>query len=135
MKESYTILLADDDPDDQELIVNAFTQISPSFTLHIVNDGKGVIEFLTAASDDKLPCLIVLDYNMPELNGAEVLQKLTSDKRYESIPKIILSTSSNPKYIQDCLHKGAYAYRIKPDNFNQLMLLAKEMLDFCGSAA
>jgi CheY-like chemotaxis protein len=80
MKESYTILLADDDPDDQELIVHAFTEVSPSFRLHIVNDGKEVINFLSTVSDNKLPCLIVLDYNMPELNGAQVLQKLTDDK-------------------------------------------------------
>ena len=135
MNESYTILLADDDPDDQELIINAFTEVSPSFKLHIVNDGKEVMSFLSTVSDSKLPCLIVLDYNMPELNGAQVLQKLTDDKRYENIPKIILSTSNNPKYIQDCLHKGANAYRVKPDNFNQLVVLAKEMLDLCGKAA
>lgn len=135
MRESYTILLAEDDPDDQELLVHAFTQISNSFSLHIVNDGKEVMDFLSATSDNKLPCLIVLDYNMPELNGAEVLQRLTHEKRYDKIPKIILSTSSNPKYIQDCLCKGANAYKVKPDNFSQLTVLAKEMLDLCGSAA
>jgi CheY-like chemotaxis protein len=135
MKDSYTILLADDDPDDQELIVHAFTEVSPSFRLHIVNDGKEAIDFLSTVSDSKLPCLIVLDYNMPELNGAQVLLKLTNDKRYEAIPKVILSTSSNPKYIQDCLHKGAHAYRVKPDNFAQLVVLAKEMLELCDKAA
>jgi CheY-like chemotaxis protein len=135
MRDSYTILLADDDPDDQELIVHAFSEVSRTFNLHIVNDGKEVIDFLSTTSDSKLPCLIVLDYNMPELNGAQVLQKLTDNKRYENIPKIILSTSSNPKYIQDCLHKGANAYRVKPDNFTQLVVLAKEMLEFCGNAA
>ncbi|MCW3113819.1 MAG: response regulator [Segetibacter sp.] len=135
MRESYTILLAEDDPDDQELLVHAFTEVSPTFNLHIVNDGKEVIEFLSTTSDSKLPCLIVLDYNMPELNGAEVLQKLTGDKRYENIPKIVLSTSSNPKYIQDCLCKGAHAYKVKPDNFTQLVVIAKEMLDLCGKAA
>ena len=135
MRESYTILLADDDPDDQELILHAFAEVSTSFNLHIVHDGKEVIDFLASTSDNKLPCLIVLDYNMPELNGAQVLQKLTDNKRYEKIPKIILSTSGNPKYIQDCLRKGANAYRVKPDSFVQLIGLAKEMLDMCGSAA
>jgi CheY-like chemotaxis protein len=135
MKESYTILLAEDDPDDQELIVHAFTEASSTFSLHIVNDGKEVIEFLSAISDSKLPCLIILDYNMPELNGAQVLQKLIGNKRYEKIPKIVLSTSNNPKYVQDCMHKGAHAYRVKPDNFTQLVVLAKEMLDFCSNAA
>jgi CheY-like chemotaxis protein len=135
MRENYTILLAEDDPDDQELIVHAFTEISGSFNLHIVNDGKEALDFLTSISDSKLPCLIVLDYNMPELNGAQVLQKLTGNKRYQDIPKIILSTSGNPTYIQDCLHKGAHAYRVKPDNFHELIVLAKEMLEMCGNAA
>jgi CheY-like chemotaxis protein len=99
-----------------------------------VNDGKELIDFLTTTSDNKLPCLIVLDYNMPEMNGAQVLQMLTCDQRYHNIPKIILSTSSNPKYIQDCLHKGAKAYRVKPDNFSQLVTIAKEMLELCSAA-
>jgi CheY-like chemotaxis protein len=117
------------------LIVHAFTEVSSSFSLHIVNDGKEAIDFLSAASDNKLPCLIVLDYNMPELNGAQVLQLLTGNKRYEHIPKIILSTSGNPTYVQDCLHKGADAYRVKPDSFNELISLAREILDMCSKAA
>lgn len=135
MNEIFTILLADDDPDDQELIINAFSKVSPAFNLHIVNDGKEALEFLSSSSDSKLPCLIVLDYNMPELNGAEVLQKLRNNKRYENIPKVVLSTSNNPVYIEDCLVKGANAYRVKPDNFNQLVLLAQEMMKFCNNAA
>jgi CheY-like chemotaxis protein len=135
MKESLTILLADDDPDDQELIVHAFSEVSSTFNLHIVNDGQQVIDFLSTTSDSKLPCLIVLDYNMPELNGAQVLQHLRGNERYKDIPKIILSTSSNPKYMHDCMYKGANAYRVKPDNFTQLVVLAKEMLDFCSNAA
>lgn len=135
MRESPTILLAEDDPDDQELIVHAFSEVSPSFNLHIVNDGIEVLNFLSTTSDNKLPCLIVLDYNMPQLNGAQVLQQLINDDRYKDIPKIILSTSANPKYVEDCLGKGANAYRIKPDSFTQLVILAKEMLDICGKAA
>jgi CheY-like chemotaxis protein len=135
MSNNFTILLADDDPDDQELILHAFSKVGPSFNLHIVNDGKEVIEFLSASSDNKLPCLIVLDYNMPELNGAQVLQKLSKENRYKNIPKVVLSTSNNPKYIQDCLGKGADAYRVKPDNFNQLVIIAKEMMALCSAGA
>lgn len=135
MRESYTILLADDDPDDQELMIHAFSQVTPSLNLQIVNDGKAAIELLSATNDHKLPCLIVLDYNMPEMNGADVLQRLVGIKRYESIPKIILSTSGNPTYVQDCLRKGADAYKVKPDNFNQLVVLAKEMLAMCDATA
>lgn len=135
MNQSYTILLAEDDLDDQELILHAFGEVSPTFTLHIVNDGKEVIDFLATTCDNKLPCLIVLDYNMPQLNGAQVLQKLTTEERYKHIPKIVLSTSSNPKYIQDCLGKGANAYWVKPDSYSELVVLAKEMLHLCDRTA
>ena len=133
MNKSYTILLADDDPDDQELILLAFSKVSPNFNLHIVNNGKEVLDFLSSSTDGKLPCLIVLDYNMPELNGAQVLQTLHSTDRYEGIPKVVLSTSNNPTYIKDCLVKGADAYKVKPDSFSQLVNIAKEMLDMCNS--
>jgi CheY-like chemotaxis protein len=135
MKDNLTILLAEDDLDDQELILHAFSKVGPSFRLRIVNDGKEALDVLSDTPDSKLPCLIVLDYNMPQLNGAQVLEKLKTESRYNTIPKVILSTSTNPTYIQDCLKKGADAYRVKPDNFNQLVLLAKEMMDLCTNAA
>ncbi len=130
-----TILLAEDDPDDQELIKEAFSEADISFELKIVKDGKSAINYLEATPDKKLPCLIVLDYNMPELNGAEVLQHLYDKPRYKKIPKVILSTSGNKFYIQEALKKGAYAYRIKPSNYTRLVEIAKEMIDLCNSAA
>ena len=135
MNNKPLILLAEDDPDDQELIVSAFSRVSPAFSLHIVNDGKEVLKFLSEDLGKPLPCLIVLDYNMPELNGAEVLQKLCNNKRVAKIPKVILSTSNNPKYVQDCMFKGAHTYLVKPDNFKQLVSIAREMIDLCNNAA
>ncbi len=132
MNKSYTILLADDDPDDQELIFLAFSKVSPDFQLHIVKNGREVIDFLSGSTDGKLPCLIILDYNMPEMNGAQVLQNLNGKNRYSKIPKVVLSTSNNPKYVEDCLVKGADAYRVKPDSFSQLIVIAKEMLTMCN---
>lgn len=135
MKQKPLILLAEDDPDDQELIASAFGEVDPSFNLHIVNDGKEVLKFLSEDSHKQLPCLIVLDYNMPELNGAEVLQRLSSNERLANIPKVVLSTSNNNKHIEDCMKKGAHAYRVKPDNFKQLVLIAQEMIALCEKAA
>jgi CheY-like chemotaxis protein len=72
---------------------------------------------------------------MPELNGSQVLQQLSPDQRFQHIPKVILSTSSNPQYIKDCLEKGADAYRVKPHDFNELMRVVAEMADLCKRAA
>ena len=132
---THVILVAEDDPDDQELIAIAFSKADPSIKLCIVNNGRAVLDYLQNATDTNLPCVILLDYNMPELNGAQVIQSISPDKRFAVIPKIILSTSDNPQYIEDALQKGANAYKIKPDNFQQLVSIAEEMAALCKQAA
>lgn len=132
---SHTILIAEDDPDDQELIAEAFAQVDPLLKLCLVNDGQEALNYLQEASDNSLPCVILLDYNMPELNGAQVIQRLSPDARFAAIPKVVLSTSGNPQYIRDCLQKGAHKYLVKPDDFAALLGIAREMADLCHRAA
>jgi CheY-like chemotaxis protein len=129
------ILVAEDDPDDREMLIHAFSKVDPSFELHVVNDGRQVIDYLKMTADSILPALIILDYNMPQLNGVQVVETLCTDKRYNGIPKVILSTSRNPAYISDCLQKGADAYRVKPDDFQALVSIAREMVALCNKAA
>ena len=126
-----TILMADDDIEDLELIQSAITNIEPGADLHKVTNGKAVIDFLANQPDAKLPCLIILDYNMPELNGSEVLAVIRKEKRYELIPKVILSTSNTSAYIHECIKNGATEYFVKPDNMHELTKLAKKMLNYC----
>lgn len=121
--------------DDLELIRDAFSELDASFHLHTVQDGRGALDYLEAQPNHALPCLIVLDYNMPLVTGVEVLKSICNDPRYVSIPKVILSTSSTPKNIDECLQNGANAYRIKPSNFAALVTIAEEMLQLCKSAA
>lgn len=129
-----TILMADDDFEDLELIESAITNIEPGADLHKVTNGKAVIDFLTNRPDTKLPCLIILDYNMPELTGSEVLALICKEKRYELIPKVVLSTSSTPAYIHECLNNGATEYFVKPDNIPDLAKLAQKMLNYCKTS-
>lgn len=126
------ILLADDDQEDLELLQEALIACDPETRMHSVLNGRLAVEYLESIKDDELPCLIVLDYNMPEMNGANVLEKICKENRYNGIPKIIWSTSSNNAYIKECMDKGATAYFVKPASHKQLQELAKEMLGFCG---
>jgi CheY-like chemotaxis protein len=126
-----TILMADDDFEDLELIESAITTIQPDAELHKVTNGQAVIDFLANQPDAKLPCLIILDYNMPELTGSEVLAVIKKEKRYDVIPKVILSTSNTPAYIHECMNNGATEYFVKPDNMPELRKLAKKMLNYC----
>jgi CheY-like chemotaxis protein len=124
------ILLADDNLDDQSFIRDAFSYTGAGYHLKIVDSGKEVIEYLKSRSSNELPSLIVLDYNMPELNGIEVLQLLLKEQRYAHVPKIMLSTSFYQKHIDHCLGMGANGYLIKPDNYFDWKKLAHRMLEY-----
>lgn len=87
------------------------------------------MEVLLNAEDD-LPGLIILDYNMPDLSGTEVLAAIGNDLRYQNVPKLVWSTSDSLLYEQICKDKGATHYFIKPHSIDEVQLLAKKMLEF-----
>jgi CheY-like chemotaxis protein len=130
MKPSPYIFLADDNADDQAFIRDAFVYIQADVQLKIVDSGGDLLHDLNLLKDDNLPSLIVLDYNMPELNGVEVLEILLKDDRYKDIPKILLSTSTYKKHIEYCMKMGADGYLIKPDNFFEWKVLVQKMLSY-----
>jgi CheY-like chemotaxis protein len=130
-----SILLVEDDVDDQDFITEAFRTIDPQLTIHIVSNGNRVLPFLQAFPEAELPQLIVLDYNLPELDGGEVLQVLTADERYRLIPKIVWSTSNAPRYKARALELGASGYMVKPSNITGIENMAREMLEFCQTSA
>src|SRR3954462_11439886 len=91
------VLYADDDLDDLEIVQEAFRQYSRNVEVVTVRDGLQALSFLEDLSSyDPTPCLIILDINMPILNGKETLQKLRTMKRFESIPVVMFTTSSMP---------------------------------------
>ncbi len=129
---SKFILLGEDDIDDQEILEEIFSTEDTSLNLQFFNNGQKVISHLEDAADN-LPCLIVLDFNMPELNGAEILKKLSGNDRFNSIPKIVWSTSDSPVYKAMCLELGACDYLVKPSSINALRDIVKQMLSYCPS--
>jgi CheY-like chemotaxis protein len=124
------ILLAEDDIDDQELLAEAFSEIDPAIQLDSFSTGKKFLNHLEKLPDSEIPNMIILDYNIPEINGAEILEKLESDKRYQHVIKLVWSTSNSSLYENSCLSLGAKAYLVKPSNITALMDLAKKMLSF-----
>lgn len=125
------ILLGEDDIDDQEILEEIFSTVDPSCQLLFINNGKKVLTHLEDINDENLPCLIVLDYNMPELNGAEILKNLHNNHRVAKVPKIIWSTSNAPAYKSMCLELGACDYLVKPSKINMLEDMIKHMLSYC----
>jgi CheY-like chemotaxis protein len=125
------ILLGEDDIDDEEFLKELFSSVDNSFSLTFIHNGRQVIEYLAGLPEDQLPCLIVLDYNMPALTGAEILQELRQQSRYDGIPKIIWSTSPSDLYRKKCLESGADDYVIKPSSVNELLETIQYMISFC----
>ena len=128
---SKFILLGEDDADDQEMLKEVFRSIDTAFVLFFVNNGKEIISALEKLKDDQMPCLIVLDYNMPGLSGADILRELSTNERYKNIPKVVWSTSGSEKFRNICLELGAVDYVIKPNNVVGLEEVARYMLSLC----
>lgn len=132
MNRPVNILIADDDQEDLELMEEAILNAEPEAKLHMVSNGKEAVDYLKQAGYGELPCLIVLDYNMPEMTGAEVLAVLEDEAQFRNIPKVILSTSGAPIYMDESKNSGATDYFVKPTTKNELDELAKRMLSLCA---
>ncbi len=130
---SKFILIGEDDLDDQEILQEIFSKMDNSVPLVFVNNGNGVLDLLNTLEADHLPNLIVLDYNMPGMNAAEILRELMNYPGYRDIPRIIWSTSTSETFKKTCLELGATDYVVKPSNINELTEIANYMLSFCKS--
>ena len=108
------ILVADDDPDDQEMLVERFHRRNPDVGFRLVASGLEILDYLRNCPNEELPRLIVIDYKMPGLNGSEVLTAIREEKRYRNVPKVVWSTSSNQEYIDKAMDSGADMYFTKP---------------------
>lgn len=128
---SKLILLGEDDEDDQELLTEIFSSIDQSYGLLFVNNGKEILNTLAKMEPGPKPCMLILDYNLPELNGAEILKELQNYRGFDRVPKIIWSTSSSAGSRETCLGLGATEYIIKPSTTEELEKIARYMLSFC----
>jgi len=124
------ILLAEDDIDDQELLENAFNEIDPTWQLVCIPNGRKFVKYLESIEDKELPALMILDYNIPELTGVEIVEELNDQSRYLEIPKIIWSTSSSPVFKARSIELGVVDYITKPSDLASFLTIAKYMLSF-----
>lgn len=121
------ILIADDDGDDRDLLATAITDNNCVLPLYPVNHGLAVVDHLQQCNT-LLPELILLDLNMPGLNGYEVLKFIKSTMMFSSIPVHILTTSRHPDDRQKCLDAGCDGFWTKPDSYTRLVHITKEIL-------
>jgi CheY-like chemotaxis protein len=125
------IIVGEDDIDDKDILEELFSSIDSSVKLHFLNNGEKLVYFLEIAEAKNLPCLILLDYNMPGLNGAEILSSLQNNDRLKHIPKVIWSTSDAAIFKNKCLELGACDYLVKPSSVKDLKNTIQYILSFC----
>jgi CheY-like chemotaxis protein len=118
---SVKILLVEDNDDDVVLVQDVFEQIPLGNELKTVSNGEAALALLRGReSGGVLPGLIILDINMPLMDGFEVLRELKGDRRLMKIPVVMLTGSNREEDRQRALELGASAFLTKPLDFEKL---------------
>ena len=127
------ILLVEDNPDDVELTRLAFEEANVANHLVVVRDGAEALDYLFAlgryASRDAtaLPSIVLLDLNLPKLDGREVLQAIRADAVTRDLPVIVLTTSAEPFDVEASYALGVNSYIQKPVDFEQFVWAVKQV--------
>lgn len=125
------VLYADDDSDDKEWAEDASQAVDHSLRLIFVDNGRQVLDFLSEKSiEGLLPSLIVLDLNMPELDGRQTLKKLKTHPLYQAIPVAIVTTSTNRIDRDVCTQLGAAVFLTKPDTHTEWQAVIRRLIPF-----
>jgi two-component system, response regulator len=129
------ILMADDDPDDRMLTMEAFQESHLANELYFVEDGEALLDYLYHrgmfnTENAPRPGLILLDLNMPKLDGRAALAKIKSDPNLKRIPIVILTTSKAEEDIVKSYDLGVNSFITKPVTFRGLVQTAREIGEY-----
>jgi two-component system response regulator len=130
------ILVAEDSKYDRMILEEAFKEVGCDVGLRFVTDGEDALDYLhrrnryTAAGAAPRPLLLLLDLNMPRMDGSEALRALRADAELRALPVIILSTSDNPRQIVQAYANGANAFMTKPGSFDEFVALLRGFAAF-----
>lgn len=127
------ILLVEDNPDDVELTLRAFSKHHLTNRIHVVRDGAEALEFLFATgryahrSLDDVPKAILLDLKLPLVGGLEVLRRVKADERTSRIPVVVLTSSKEEPDIVESYQLGVNSYIVKPVDFQQFTEAVRQL--------
>jgi len=119
-----TILLAEDDLGHATLIVKNLRRAQIANPIVTVADGQAAVDYLFSSADDPAgaeapPILVLLDLNMPVLDGYQVLRRMRADDRTRTIPVVILTSTDDPREVNRCYELGCNVYVTKPVDYGQ----------------
>ena len=131
MKNEYIIILADDDMDDQLIIKEIFCMHSDAVKVLNVLNGEETLHLLERLQRKHItPCLVILDINMPKMNGRQTLLRLKQDERFKDIPVVLFSTSSTDTDKAFAQSHGAN-YVTKPFSYKNMEVVVKDFIRLC----
>ncbi|GHC03837.1 response regulator [Thermomonas carbonis] len=129
----HQILLVEDNPDDVELTRLAFAEAGSAHRLQAVSDGAEALDYLLArgrhggrdAAD--LPALVLLDLNLPRLDGRDVLKAIRATPATQCLPVVVLTTSAEPRDVDQAYALGANSYIQKPVEFERFVEVVRQV--------
>lgn len=124
MRSSKPILLVEDDQVDAMTVKRALKDINVTNSLDIANDGEEALTFLKNPENEK-PGIILLDLNMPKMNGIEFLKIAKKDESLKKIPVVVLTTSKEDQDKVDSFNLGVAGYMIKPVDYRKFVEAVK----------
>jgi two-component system response regulator len=129
------VLITEDSADDYEAILRAFEEAGlrlPTLWCRTGDEAIGFLKHLkkNGMKREEQPCFILLDLNLPGMDGREVLEYIKGDEKLKVIPVIIFTTSSNDRDIERCYAGGANAYMQKPIDFRALVKVVRSLKEY-----
>jgi CheY-like chemotaxis protein len=133
VSQKNVLLLVEDNPDDEELTLLAFEQSAIANEVVVAHDGVEALDYLfsTGMYADRnpslMPALILLDLQLPRINGLEVLQRLRADPRTKLLPVVILTTSNEQQDLINSYSLGCNSYIRKPVDYDQFITAVQQL--------
>jgi two-component system response regulator len=133
MGDDKRILLVDDNPDDVDLTLRALRKNQIPNEVIVARDGAEALEYLCGSGKyagrdvRQQPVVILLDLKLPKIDGLEVLKRIRADERTKLLPVVILTTSREPKDVENGYNFGASSYIVKPVDFQKFVTTVGEV--------
>ncbi len=134
----FKILIVEDNEGDVEMTERALNNAERPCALTVAHDGVQALEILRPASGEEaapIPQLILLDINMPRMDGKELLATVKADSRLRHIPVVMFTSSESPTDIRECYERHASCYVVKPFNGRQYTQTLHDVVNFWSSTS
>ncbi|MBH8571436.1 response regulator [Nostocaceae cyanobacterium CENA369] len=138
------LLVVEDSNEDFKMLQRLMRRMAVKNPIYRCTNGDEVLEFLYSGENDSdgkgaapsnldvapRPSVILLDLNLPGIDGRDILERLKQDKSFKEIPVVVFTTSSNPKDIEFCYQKGANGYLVKPMDAQELQKTIRAFVNY-----